>query len=74
MEYGFVGCNLNPDPSGADWKEPPLTEKWWYPLYEKLAAPTWSTGIAKSAPATAIVRSYRGNRPGQKAEIPWKIS
>ncbi|OGA11329.1 MAG: 4-oxalomesaconate hydratase [Betaproteobacteria bacterium RIFCSPHIGHO2_12_FULL_69_13] len=35
-ELGFVGCNLNPDPSGGHWKEPPLTDKWWYPLYEKM--------------------------------------
>jgi 4-oxalmesaconate hydratase len=35
-ELGFVGCNLNPDPSGGHWKEPPLIDKWWYPLYEKL--------------------------------------
>jgi 4-oxalmesaconate hydratase len=33
---GFIGCNLNPDPSGGYWKEPPLTDKWWYPVYEKL--------------------------------------
>jgi 4-oxalmesaconate hydratase len=35
-ELGFVGCNLNPDPSGGHWKEPPLIDRWWYPLYEKL--------------------------------------
>jgi len=35
-ELGFIGCNLNPDPSGGHWKEPPLIDKWWYPLYEKL--------------------------------------
>jgi 4-oxalmesaconate hydratase len=35
-ELGFVGCNLNPDPSGGHWKEPPLTDEWWYPLYEKM--------------------------------------
>lgn len=35
-ELGFVGCNLNPDPSGAMWSDPPLTDKWWYPVYEKL--------------------------------------
>ena len=35
-ELGFIGCNLNPDPSGGWWKEAPLTDKWWYPLYEKL--------------------------------------
>ena len=35
-ELGFIGCNLNPDPSGGYWKEPPLTDRWWYPLYEKM--------------------------------------
>jgi 4-oxalmesaconate hydratase len=35
-ELGFVGCNLNPDPTGGYWKDPPLFDKWWYPLYEKL--------------------------------------
>src|SRR5512143_2560615 len=35
-ELGFIGCNLNPDPSGGHWKEPPLIDKWWYPLYEKM--------------------------------------
>jgi len=35
-EYGFIGCNLNPDPSGGYWTDPPLTDKWWYPLYEKM--------------------------------------
>jgi 4-oxalmesaconate hydratase len=35
-ELGFVGCNLNPDPSGGYWKEPPLSNRWWYPLYEKM--------------------------------------
>jgi 4-oxalmesaconate hydratase len=35
-ELGFVGCNLNPDPSGGYWKDPPLTDPLYYPLYEKL--------------------------------------
>jgi len=35
-EYGFIGCNLNPDPSGGHWREPPLSDRWWYPLYEKI--------------------------------------
>jgi 4-oxalmesaconate hydratase len=35
-ELGFVGCNLNPDPSGGFWTDPPLTDRWWYPLYEKM--------------------------------------
>jgi 4-oxalmesaconate hydratase len=35
-ELGFVGCNLNPDPSGGHWRSPPLTDKHWYPFYEKM--------------------------------------
>ena len=35
-ELGFVGCNLNPDPSGGHWTAPPLTDRHWYPLYEKM--------------------------------------
>jgi 4-oxalmesaconate hydratase len=35
-ELGFVGCNLNPDPSGGYWTDPPLTDPWWFPLYEKM--------------------------------------
>ena len=35
-ELGFVGVNLNPDPSGGYWKSPPLTDRYWYPIYEKL--------------------------------------
>ncbi|MDA8123773.1 MAG: amidohydrolase family protein [Deltaproteobacteria bacterium] len=36
LELGFVGCNLNPDPSGGYWTGPPLSDRSWYPLYEKL--------------------------------------
>jgi 4-oxalmesaconate hydratase len=35
-ELGFIGCNLNPDPSGGYWKDPPLTDRYWYPIYEKM--------------------------------------
>jgi len=35
-ELGFVGCNLNPDPSGGHWTSPPLTDRFWYPLYERM--------------------------------------
>ena len=35
-ELGFVGVNLNPDPSGGYWTGPPLTDRHWYPIYEKL--------------------------------------
>ena len=26
-ELGFIGCNLNPDPSGGHWTSPPLTDR-----------------------------------------------
>ncbi len=35
-DLGFVGCNLNPDPSGGFWTSKPLTDPYWYPLYETL--------------------------------------
>ena len=35
-EYGFVAININPDPSGGHWTSPPLTDKYWYPIYEKM--------------------------------------
>ncbi len=35
-ELGFVGINLNPDPSGGHWTSAPLTDRFWYPLYEKM--------------------------------------
>jgi 4-oxalmesaconate hydratase len=36
LEYGFIGCNLNPDPSGGSFNAPPMHDRWWYPLYEKM--------------------------------------
>lgn len=35
-QLGFVGCNLNPDPGGGHFQSPPLTDKAWYPFYEKM--------------------------------------
>jgi 4-oxalmesaconate hydratase len=35
-DFGFIGCNLNPDPSGGNWTAPPLIDRYWYPFYEKL--------------------------------------
>jgi 4-oxalmesaconate hydratase len=35
-ELGFVGCNLSPDPSGGRWSGPPLTDAYWYPIYETM--------------------------------------
>jgi 4-oxalmesaconate hydratase len=36
-ELGFVGVNLNPDPSGT-WAGRPLTDESWFPVYEALEA------------------------------------
>lgn len=35
-QLGFVGCNLNPDPSGGHWTSQPMTDEVWFPLYETL--------------------------------------
>jgi 4-oxalmesaconate hydratase len=35
-EMGFIGCNVNPDPSGGHWNGPPLWDAHWAPLWDKL--------------------------------------
>lgn len=35
-ELGAVTVNLNPDPSAGRWTAPPITDRAWYPIYEKL--------------------------------------
>ncbi|MET0704174.1 MAG: amidohydrolase family protein [Mycobacterium sp.] len=35
-ELGFVGCNLNPDAAAGYWTTPPMTDEYWYPLYEAM--------------------------------------
>ena len=35
-EMGFIGCNVNPDPSGGLWNGPPLWDRHWWPLWEKM--------------------------------------
>ncbi len=35
-EMDFIGCNLNPDPSGGFWKDASLADRSFYPLYEKM--------------------------------------
>jgi 4-oxalmesaconate hydratase len=35
-EMEFVGCNLNPDPSGGYWNGPTLADRAFWPLYEAL--------------------------------------
>ncbi len=36
VEMGFIGCNVNPDPSGGHWDGPPLFARHWWPLWEKM--------------------------------------
>jgi 4-oxalmesaconate hydratase len=35
-ELGFVGVNVNPDPTGGYWTGKPFTDREWYPLFEAL--------------------------------------
>lgn len=35
-EMGFIGCNVNPDPSGGHWTGPPLFDRSWWPLWEAM--------------------------------------
>ena len=35
---GFIGCNLNSDPSGGHFAASPLTDRYWYPIYEAMTA------------------------------------
>lgn len=35
-EMGFVGCNINPDPTGGYWTGKPFTDREWYPLFEAM--------------------------------------
>ena len=60
-EFGFVGCNLNPDPSGGYWTDPPLGDEWWYPLYarlEELDAPAMVHASATCNPAFHTTGSH----------------
>src|SRR5205807_782660 len=75
-ELGFVGCNLNPDPSGGHWTAPPLTDRYWYPLYEKMVEldvpamvhvssscnPNFTTPVRTDSTPTRR-RSCRSSRP-----------
>ena len=35
-EMGFIGCNVNPDPSGGHWNGPPLWDRYWWSLWEAM--------------------------------------
>jgi len=54
IELGFVGVNLSPDPSGGRWDSPPLTDRSWYPLYDKLVELDVPALIHVSASCTPV--------------------
>lgn len=35
-ERGFIGCNVNPDPSGGRWDGPALSDAYWTPLWDAM--------------------------------------
>lgn len=35
-EMDFIGANVNPDPSGGHWNGPPLWDRYWWPLWDKM--------------------------------------
>ena len=55
VDMGFVGFNLNPDPTGGFWTEPPLTDEQWFPLYEKMCELEVPAMIHVSGSATPSV-------------------
>lgn len=60
-DLGFVGCNLNPDPSGGSWDTPPLTDPYWYPFYEamiELDVPAMIHVSASSVPSVHTTGAY----------------
>jgi 4-oxalmesaconate hydratase len=84
-ELGFVGCNLNPDPSGGHWTSPPLTDASWYPFYEAMVSldvPAMVHVSASAVPAfhatgayyinadtTAFMQLVQGNLFGDLPEL-----
>ena len=59
-EFGFVGCNLNPDPTGGFWTDLPITDRAWYPLYERVSV---VEGVV-AAPAALPWKTYAVSLPG----------
>jgi 4-oxalmesaconate hydratase len=54
VERGFVGLNLNPDPSGGRWNSPPLTDPYWFPLYEAMCELDVPAMVHVSASCTPV--------------------
>ncbi len=54
VDMGFVGLNLNPDPSGGRWNSPPLTDRYWYPVYEAMVELDVPAMVHVSATCTSV--------------------
>ncbi len=54
VDMGFIGLNLNPDPSGGRWSSPPLTDRYWYPLYEAMVELDVPAMVHVSASCTPV--------------------
>jgi 4-oxalmesaconate hydratase len=54
VDLGFVGLNLNPDPSGGAWSSPPLTDPYWFPLYAAMCELDVPAMIHVSASCTPV--------------------
>jgi 4-oxalmesaconate hydratase len=54
VDMGFVGLNLNPDPSGGRWNSPPLTDRYWYPMYEAMTSLDTPAMVHVSASCTPV--------------------
>lgn len=60
-ELGFVGCNINPDPTGGAWTGPVLSDRYWWPLWEameELDVPGMIHVSATTNPAFHTTGSY----------------
>jgi 4-oxalmesaconate hydratase len=53
-ERDFVGLNLNPDPSGGRWTSPPLTDPYWFGLYEAMCELDVPAMVHVSASCTPV--------------------
>jgi 4-oxalmesaconate hydratase len=54
VDAGFIGLNLNPDPSGGRWSSPPLTDRYWYPMYETMVELDVPAMVHVSASCTPV--------------------
>ncbi len=61
QQYGFVAINLNPDPSGGHWTSPPLTDRHWYPIYERMVEYDIPAMIHVSTSCNACFHSTGGH-------------